>query len=284
MARTSRESESLHLESLMPTQKEIAAFRRQTRERFRLARVVEREFALKLSGVGRNIGAIVKSFQVDGVIRDPTALRRSLLAYEEVLAPWAESIAARMQAQVSQRDISAWRKLSTEIGRALYREVTEAPTGLIQRDLMREQVVLIKSMPRVAADRVHELTMSALISGRRANEISYEIAQSGHVAIGRAKLIARTEVARTSSLLTQARAMHVGSDSYIWRTSRDSDVRPALSLSPREKAGFIGSHRALEGKVIRWSDPPVAGTRGERAHAGPIYNCRCWPEPIINDL
>jgi uncharacterized protein with gpF-like domain len=239
---------------------------------------------MKLVGVGRQVGQLVRGFEEAGVIVDPASLRASLLAYAEALAPWAKSIAERMQAQVSQQDLRAWRQFGAEIGRALHREVEEAPTGLLRRNLMDEQVLLIKSLPLEAAQRVHHLTREAQLTGRRAAEIADEIRESGNVTIGRAKLIARTEVARTSSLLVQARAQHIGSEGYVWRTRKDSDVRPALSMPPAERARFIGSHRALEGRFIRWDDPPISGSGGQRAHAGQIFNCRCWPEPQIPDL
>jgi SPP1 gp7 family putative phage head morphogenesis protein len=93
---------------------------------------------------------------------------------------------------------------------------------------------------------------------------------SGDVSKSRATLIARTEVARCGSILTQARCAHVGCEAYIWRTVEDDDVRH--------------DHAILNGKVIYWNAPPIADLRsGTRAHAGQIWNCRCYPEPIIPD-
>ena len=82
-------------------------------------------------------------------------------------------------------------------------------------------------------------------------------------------LIARTEVARTASGLTEARARHVGSDGYFWRTAKDADVRD--------------SHRQMEGKFVKWNEPPTLSD-GTVTHAGQIYNCRCYAEPVINEL
>ena len=49
-------------------------------------------------------------------------------------------------------------------------------------------------------------------------------------------------------------------EQYIWRTVKDSDVRPA--------------HAAREGQTFSWTNPPEGG------HPGEDYNCRCWAEPV----
>lgn len=152
------------------------------------------------------------------------------------------------------------------MSRGLRREIQTAPTGELFQALLNEQVTLIKSLPLEAAQRVHELTIKGLEDSTRASEIAKEIARSGEVAMSRANLIARTEVARTASTLTQSRAEHVGSEGYIWRTSDDSDVRH--------------SHKQMNGKFVRWDSPPTLSD-GTTTHAGQIYNCRCYPEPVL---
>ena len=132
------------------------------------------------------------------------------------------------------------------------------------------RLVAHTSLPLDAAQRVHELTTGALYEGARANEIAAEIMKTGEVTRSRANLIARTEVGRSATTLTQARAESVGSVGYIWRTARDYDVRQR--------------HKELEGTFHAWNDPPVAtdpGQRPIRAHAGSIFNCRCYAEPVL---
>jgi uncharacterized protein with gpF-like domain len=68
-------------------------------------------------------------------------------------------------------------------------------------------------------------------------------------------------------MITQARASQVDSTHYIWRTAEDESVRE--------------SHAEMEGQVVAWNDPPTLSD-GTTTHAGQIYNCRCYPEPIIN--
>jgi SPP1 gp7 family putative phage head morphogenesis protein len=106
-------------------------------------------------------------------------------------------------------------------------------------------------------------------SGRRASEIQKDILETGKVTESRAKLIARTEIARTAAGLTMARAKFVGSTHYVWRTSDDPDVR--------------SSHKKMNGAVIPWDSPPQVEP-GKRYHAGMFPNCRCYPEPILTDI
>jgi SPP1 gp7 family putative phage head morphogenesis protein len=236
---------------------------------FASARRAETYFARQLRKVAKHIGEIVNAFNLG----DPTALpalERTLARYAEVLEPWAQATTLRMQQDVSRRDLRTWRSLTAEMSTALRQEIANAPTGETLRRLLAEQVHLITSLPIEAGQRVHELTLQAIEQGDRFSEIVGMIRASGAVSESRANLIARTEVARTSASLTMARAQHVGSEGYVWRTAKDSDVRP--------------KHKVLEGKYIRWDDPPVAGERGERAHAGMIYNCRCYPEPVLPGL
>ncbi|NII73252.1 SPP1 gp7 family putative phage head morphogenesis protein [Dyella sp. SG562] len=186
--------------------------------------------------------------------------------YSEALTGWATRTAATMLEDVNRRDRQAWQELAAEMSHELQQEIRHAPTGVAMRGLLDEQVTLIKSMPLDAAKRVHELTLKGLEDSTRASEIAKEIAASGQVTASRANLIARTEVARSASVLTQARAEHVGSDGYIWRTAGDGDVRH--------------SHKQMNGKFVRWDSPPKLSD-GTTTHAGQIYNCRCYPEPVL---
>ncbi|WP_253700075.1 phage head morphogenesis protein [Cupriavidus pauculus] len=192
-------------------------------------------------------------------------IEQLLQRYAEALTPWAERTAAEMLTEVNRRDESAWMQNAADLSRALRQEIRTAPTGATMQALMAEQVTLIKSIPLDAAQRVHKLTIEGIEDSTRASEIAKAIRASGEVAKSRADLIARTEVARTASTLTEARALHVGSPGYFWRTSGDGDVRE--------------SHREMEGKFVAWNDPPTLD--GMKGHAGQFPNCRCYPEPVI---
>jgi SPP1 gp7 family putative phage head morphogenesis protein len=234
-----------------------------------MARAAESSYNSRLRQVAKQIDAIVRGLAPDGVVRDDSVVR-TLRGYSDLIMPWARTVAAAMLADVGRRNARAWKAQSEEMSKALRAEILGAPTGSIYAALMEEQVGLITSLPLESADRVHKLTTEALMTSQRSASIAKEILRTGEVSASRAKLIARTEVARTASTLTRARAEFAGSEGYIWRTSGDMDVRD--------------THRALNGKFIRWDDPPKTDANLAPYHAGCGPNCRCYPEPVLADL
>jgi SPP1 gp7 family putative phage head morphogenesis protein len=91
------------------------------------------------------------------------------------------------------------------------------------------------------------------------------IRASGHVSASRARLIARTEIARATTEMTRQRAEAIGSEGYIWHSSHDGRVRE--------------SHLDMDGSFVRWDSPPTLD--GLTGHCGQLPNCRCWPEPLL---
>lgn len=228
---------------------------------------IERRYAVQLRSVAKQVGAIVNGFPPGDPQFAPT-IEKMLRAYAELLLPWARETGAKMLRAANAADYKAWLSLGEEISAGVMREITTTNTGSTFLSLLAEQVHYIQSIPLDAAQRVHTLTTEALADGTRAKEIAKMIAESGSVSESKATLIARTEVARTASTFTQARALNVGSQGYVWETSRDGDVRP--------------SHRKMQGKILDWDKPPTVD--GMVGHAGEFPNCRCWPRVILPRL
>ncbi len=229
---------------------------------------IEREYARLLRRVADQVGLMIGAFKE---LSYPSSLKviDSLQKYADLLTNWATETAKTMLYQVEKKEKAAWMEYSKELSKGLQEEIKNAPTGRVMKKLLDEQVTLIKSIPLAAAERVHKLAIEATEGGLRASEVAEQIRQSTQVSISKANTIARTEVARASSVLTQARAEHIGSDGYIWRTTGDSDVRD--------------SHAKMNGKFVKWNEPPalLEGKKIYHAHAGQIFNCRCYPEPVL---
>lgn len=236
------------------------------RRAFMRAMGIEREYARKLRSLAQHVARMVRDFPVDS-LAGAEWLRTALRRYADSLTPWAEAVARTTVTEVAARDERQWFRIAEQMGRALREEIANAPTGAIVRRLQAEQVTLIKSIPFEAGERVHRLAMKGIEEGQRADALLPEIMRTGEVTLARAKLIARTETGRISTNLTQARAEGINSPGYIWRTVGDTDVRP--------------SHRAMNGKTVKWNEPPTLD--GLVGHAGALPNCRCYCEPIIPD-
>jgi SPP1 gp7 family putative phage head morphogenesis protein len=151
------------------------------------------------------------------------------------------------------------------MGRGL-RELLNSPgVGAAVSQAIEINTAFIQSIPWEAADKLADIIKDGLISGERADAIAARLQKISDVSASKARTIARTEVSKASTALTEARAGAIGSPGYIWRTARDGDVRD--------------SHRRMEGQYVPWNKRPVLD--GMIGHAGEFPNDRCYPEPVI---
>lgn len=190
------------------------------------------------------------------------------------------STVERMVTGLNTGNYSTWRKAAREAtkGNMLYRALLEEmQTGIsssIKNQIM-ENANLIRTLPTDTAQKVVQNITEEAYKGKRASEIARIIQEetSKHSRAS-AKLIARTEVSKATTALTKARSEDLGLKWYVWRTALDGDrVRK--------------SHRNMEGVLVAWSNPPspealVGEPSVGNYHAGNIWNCRCYPEPLIS--
>lgn len=265
----------------MPSRLELQRQRERARKRFDIASRVEREYMHQIKSVLMYIDHIVKMTITDDMSANDlfsASQHLDLLLgnYAELIKPWSLATANKMVARIEKIDENSWIQLGRTMGRELRRELNEAPTGHVTQEFLATQVRLITSLPIEAAARVHDLTLNGITTGERANSIAKKILKTGDVTKSRAELIARTEVSRTAASLTMARSQFVGATHYHWRTSGDLDVREG--------------HKVMNNKLCEWANPPAVneGTptkpRIMYHHAGMIWNCRCYPDPVLDDV
>lgn len=107
-----------------------------------------------------------------------------------------------------------------------------------------------------------------------------------------AKLIARDQTSKMTSLLNQTRQQMLGIDKYIWRTSKDQRVVGNPSGLYPTGNDKHGNHYIMEGKYCRWDDSSVFSMDGKtwrkrigkmpKVHPGQDIQCRCYAEPVID--
>ena len=234
------------------------------------ARNLEARYSRSLRNVAQQVGSIVEGLFGGGPrsLSEPAALaavKDALDRYARLLRPWAEATAGRLLADLDRQDKAAWRRNAQGMAKALRDELATTDVGAVVRARVAEHTKLITSLPTEAGERVQGLVLKAVEDSSRAGAIYEEVMATGEVTASRAKMIARTEVSTAQSAFVEARAKNIGSEGYIWRTSKDSDVRD--------------SHKKMEGKFVRWDSPPTLD--GMVGHAGCLPNCRCFPEPVI---
>lgn len=191
---------------------------------------------------------------------------------------YAEKSAMKMVTSLFSDAGRTWREAARknskgkEIYEALKKEFN-TPIGLAVKEQIERNAELINSMPKSISKEITEHVASETLKGRRAEYIAQDLQKMYPYMIeSKAKLIARTEVSKTSTALTKARCENLGINWYIWHTSEDQRVR--------------SSHSHMEGVLICWDNPPSPERLiGEKFvgyyHAGNIYNCRCYPAPVI---
>jgi SPP1 gp7 family putative phage head morphogenesis protein len=131
-------------------------------------------------------------------------------------------------------------------------------------NFVEQNVNLIKSVEDRYFAEIQREVFEGARQGLSTQDISRKIRERGKVAKSRSDLIARDQMNKFNGQLSKLRQTGIGVEQYVWRTSLDERVRPA--------------HQTREGKVFSWDDPPSDG------HPGEAINCRCYAEPILEDL
>lgn len=131
-------------------------------------------------------------------------------------------------------------------------------------------------------DSIREMTNLALRKGTSVKELTDNIIALTGTTKSRANLIAIDQVQKLNSDLESQRQQNNHITRYIWRTRRNARVRS------KANTGGVSDHAGLGEAVFDWKFPPVTvltGKRaGERNHPGQDINCKCWAEPVIEDL
>jgi SPP1 gp7 family putative phage head morphogenesis protein len=140
---------------------------------------------------------------------------------------------------------------------------------------VRQNVQLIKTIPKRYFEEIEEIVHREVRAGRRAAEIADQLEDRFSVARNRAALIAQDQVGKFHGQLTGQRHRDLGIRRYRWRNSRDERVRGNPGgLYPHATY----SHWAREGRIYEEEKPPPDG------HPGEPIRCRCWREPVFEDI
>jgi len=150
---------------------------------------------------------------------------------------------------------------------------------------------LVKSLVGEHLSRMEAMALDAVQTGKRPEQLTLDILKANkNISVTRAKLIARDQIGKLTSALTERRSRDLGLDTYDWRTALDERVRgrpggryPNARPSHWGAQGKIGVY----GKGDVWI---VAGKEVPRGMNDPIgapgtpVSCRCLAASRLEDL
>ena len=139
---------------------------------------------------------------------------------------------------------------------------------------VKENVRLIKSIPKQYFARVENVVLSGVKNGLTSGSIAKQLMTQGKdaktkgslgITLRRAKLIARDQTSKLNGQINSKRQQNLGITDYIWRSSQDDRVREL--------------HRELDGQQFSWKDPSDRPPEG--LDPGQPINCRCTAEGVV---
>ena len=235
----------------------------------------ERRFIATMNGLIRSMKKAVS----EAVTPQEAIHLLTLYAQSQEYKEWCEKLALKVTTQVNTKVNGTWREAAAKAGRGseIYKQIQAELKKPLGGDFwlkVKENARLIQTFPLNISTTLTQYIAQEGIKGRRSSDILGDLMKKfPNTAKSHLTLIARTEVSKTQTALTQARATALGAYWYIWRTSEDERVR--------------SSHDKMNGVLVNWETPPspeaLAGMKSQgKYHAGDIYNCRCYPEPIVD--
>lgn len=174
-------------------------------------------------------------------------------------------------------DLRNWKHAArySTMGRRIYHMLKEElKSESAFQPLVLRSAELIRTLPNNISRKVVKKVGSLTIKGVGEKDIAREIQKMfPNYTKASAMLIARTETARTQTLITTIRSNKIGLRWYIWRTVGGPLVR--------------SSHRHMDGVLCPFSQDPqpelLIGQQSQGSYKpGGIYNCRCYMEPVTN--
>ena len=131
-------------------------------------------------------------------------------------------------------------------------------------EAVESNIALITSLPQQYLNRIEFAVMARLQAGTLNISLADDLSKIEGITQNRARLIARDQLGKINSRLSQLRQQSLGITHYTWSTSLDERVRKR--------------HANWEGDLIAWDSPPPEG------HPGQPIQCRCTAIPYTAHL
>jgi len=179
------------------------------------------------------------------------------LKIEELFDRTIWRVEKRFEDSVKNIEVAA--KMTPDRARRISAEYSENMKLYIKDWTEKEIVTLRKKVSESTFKGVRYESMIATI------QKSYGVSQS------KAKFLARQETSLLRTKYVETRYQEAGVNSYRWQTVLGTPAHPVRPM-----------HKALNGKIFTWDNPPVTSEDGQRNNPGQDYNCRCVAVPMVN--
>ena len=238
-------------------------------------RIAEIKYKTSLKKILRIMNAAVKD------IDDPVQMSAALseLSRNKNFVELSISVATKFTGYLNNEEAKTWKEVASELkGGKILAELFEKSLDINVRKTMKQTIAnnakLISEIPLGVSEKITNYVAAETRKGYRSDQIAKNLKKKyNQYSESKINLIARTEASKGSTALTESRSKDVGSMWYVWRTANDGNrVR--------------GSHQIMQGVVCNWNDPPSPELLDKEKfvgnyHPGGIWNCRCWPQPVI---
>lgn len=185
----------------------------------------------------------------------------------------ARELTDKMIGRVSVYSENTLGKSLKEMSGGMTLKTPTMPAGLYDRVLAstKENVALIKSIPKEYQSRIQGAVMRSISSGNFGSATLFdEIQKTNTVTNNRAKLIAVDQTRKITSAMNQERMKSAGVKKFEW-------IHSGGGKEPRPL------HVKYNGMVFDLNDPPVIDeSTGQKGLPGFLISCRCSMRPIID--
>lgn len=195
------------------------------------------------------------------------ALRRLNAKFPpETLKAWGKGVAVAISG-LSKRNVTKMVKTEFDAD-PVFNDAGELAPYLSNR--VSENVALIQSIPRERRENFQNMLIRNVNDGTPVRDVVKQVRKEFQKTQNRAQLLARDQINKLNGEITQFRLRKIGVQRYIWRTVGDERVR--------------SRHAAVNGKMFKWDDPPAVGVNGQKVNPGQDIQCRCYAEPVLDDV
>ena len=130
-----------------------------------------------------------------------------------------------------------------------------------------DNVGYIKTIHEDYFERIEHVVNDGVKSGSSIKRMREQLVDEVEISKNKAQFIAVDQAGSILGQMTAQRHQNLGIEKFEWDTSGDERVRD--------------THRALDGKVFSYDDPPTVN--GRIVLPGEDYRCRCVALPVFDD-